>query len=311
MQNLHELPKLRDSLSYLYIEHAVIERRDNGLLVLQETGRTPVPVANLCVLLLGPGTSMTHAAISVCAENGCSIVWCGQDGTHYYAQGAGETRKAHHLIHQAKMVSDPVKRTQVVKKMYEKRFGHKLDSELSIDQVRGLEGVRMRNAYQQASKTFGVEWHGRNYDRKKWGNSDPVNRAISAANAVLYGVCHAGIVSGGYSPGLGFLHTGWKLSFVYDIADLYKTELSIPVAFETTAEDQSNISSRSRQACRERIRETKLLHRILPDIDELLEVKTPENGREYTDDDFSLADYWWQPHINTQVKEVEHGRYDT
>ena len=145
MKNLHELPKLRDSLSYLYIEHAVIERRDNGLLVLQETGQTPVPVANLCVLLLGPGTSMTHAAIAVCAENGCSIIWCGQDVTHYYAQGAGETRKSYHLLHQAKMVSDPVKRTHVVKKMYEKRFGHRLDPELSIDQVRGLEGARMRN----------------------------------------------------------------------------------------------------------------------------------------------------------------------
>ncbi|MEA3327045.1 MAG: type I-E CRISPR-associated endonuclease Cas1e [Chloroflexota bacterium] len=304
MQNLHELPKLRDSLSYLYIEHAVIERRDNALLVLQETGRTPVPVANLCVLLLGPGTSMTHAAVSVCGGNGCSIVWCGQDGTHFYAQGTGETRKSRHLLHQAKMVSDPVKRTNVVKKMYEKRFGHKLDPDLSIDQVRGLEGSRMRTAYQLASKAFGVEWHGRNYDRKNWHNSDPINRAISAANAVLYGVCHAGIVSGGYSPGLGFLHTGWQLSFVYDIADLYKTELSIPVAFETAAEDKLNISSRTRQACRERIRETRLLHRILPDIDELLDVKTPEDGIEFTSDDFSLSDYWWQPQINSQVEDV-------
>lgn len=302
MQNLHELPKLRDSLSYLYVEHAVIERRDGALLVLQETGRTPVPVANLCVLLLGPGTSMTHAAIDVCAENGCSVVWCGQEGCLFYAQGMGETKRAYHLLKQAALVSDPQKRVQVVKRMYEKRFGHVLNPDWSIDQVRGLEGVRMRTAYQEASKFYGVEWKGRNYDRKKWGNADAINRAISTANATLYGICHAGIVSGGYSPGLGFLHTGWQLSFVYDIADLYKTEITIPLAFEIVAEDDSNVSTRTRQACRERFLEVKLLKRILPDIDELLKIQERnEKGVEYEDDEFSLADYWWQPKIHTDV----------
>lgn len=301
--NYHELPKLRDSLSYLYIEHAIIERQDSALLVLQETGRTTVPVANLCVLLLGPGTSMTHAAIDVCSENGCSIVWCGQDSCLFYAQGTGETKRAYHLIKQAALVSDPQKRVKVVKRMYEKRFGYALEPEWSIDQVRGLEGVRMRTAYQEASKFYGVKWNGRNYDRKQWDNADAINRAISAANAILYGICHAAIVSGGYSPGLGFLHTGWQLSFVYDIADLYKTEITIPLAFEVVAEDESNVSTRTRQACRERFQETKLLHQILPDIDELLSIEQDkENQIEYEDDDFSLADYWWQPELRTDVE---------
>jgi len=268
-------------------------------------------VANLCALLLGPGTSITHAAVGVCAENGCSIVWCGQDGTHYYAQGGGETRKAWHLLHQAKMVSDPVLRTQVVKKMYEQRFGIKLDPMLTIEQVRGMEGARVRNAYREASASYGVDWQGRKYDRTNWQKADPINRAISAANAVLYGVCHAGIVSGGYSAGMGFLHTGWQLSFVYDIADLYKTEITIPVAFQTTAEGETNISNRTRAACRERIRETKLLTRILPDIDALLAFEEKEDETEFEDDAFDPADYWWQP-VGAQVVEgVTDDYYDT
>jgi CRISP-associated protein Cas1 len=289
--DLHALPKLRDSLSYLYIEHAVLERKDSALLVLQETGRTVVPVANICVVLLGPGTSVTHAAIDVMTENGCSIVWTGQDGFLFYAQGMGETHKSFHLIRQAEMVSDPMKRLGVVRRMYEKRFGRVLEPELTIEQLRGMEGVRVRTAYAEASKQFGVEWNGRNYDLKDWRKADPVNRALSAANAVLNGVCHAAIISGGYSPGLGFLHTGWQLSFVYDVADLYKAELTIPIAFQMAAEHPTKVDTHTRLTCRERFREVKLLDRILPDIDMLLQIKSGEENAA----DLPIAASWWQP----------------
>jgi len=294
MQDLHQLPKLRDSLSYLYIEHAVIERDDSALLVMQETGKTTVPIANLCVLLLGPGTSITHAAVDLLAESGTSIVWVGQDGNKFYAQGFGETRSSQHLIHQAKLSSNPEERLKVVIRMYEFRFGHKLDPDLSIDQIRGYEGVRVRNAYYDASRKYNVAWHGRNYDRTKWEQADPINRAISAANALLNGLCHAAIVSGGYSPGLGFLHTGLQLSFVYDIADLYKADYSIPAAFFVTSQGEGNIESRTREYCREFYRQEKLLKRILPDIDTLLET---EDRSEYNlvDEDLSLPLEWWQP----------------
>ncbi len=290
-EDLHALPKLRDSLSYLYIEHAVLERKDSALLVLQETGRTIVPVANICVILLGPGTSVTHAAVDVMAENGCSIIWTGQDGFLFYAQGMGETHKSFHLIRQAEMVSDPEKRLGVVRRMYEKRFGRVLEPNLNIEQLRGMEGVRVRTAYADASRQFGVEWNGRNYDIKDWRKADPVNRALSAANAVLNGVCHAVIVSGGYSPGLGFLHTGWQLSFVYDIADLYKAELTIPIAFQIAAEFPTMVDTQTRITCRDRFREVKLLERILTDIDVLLQIKTNDENAI----DLSIAASWWQP----------------
>lgn len=293
MQDLHLLPKLRDSLSYLYVEHAVLEKRDGALLVLQETGKTAVPVANLCLLMLGPGTSLTHAAVKILAENGCSIVWTGEDMQHFYAQGLGETRRAYHLLRQAELASDPQKRLQVVIRMYEMRFEHTLAPDLTLEQIRGMEGVRVRTAYSNASRRYQVAWHGRIYDRSDWNNADPINRALSAANAVLNGICHAAIVSGGYSPALGFLHTGKQLSFVYDVADLYKARLTIPIAFETISEGVEEVEKRARMACRERFREEKLLQQILPDIDSLLQV-APENDFP-SDDDPALPEPWWQP----------------
>jgi len=272
MRDLHELPKLRDSLTYLYLEHARIEQKYKAVELVDEDGRTMIPAAALTVLMLGPGTSITHAAVKALADNGCLIVWCGEDATRCYAQGGGETRKAYHLLQQAELVSDPRKRYQVVLRMYRYRFDEQLDPGLSLPQIRGLEGVRVREAYAKASREYGVEWHGRRYDRKKWAGGDPINRALSAANALLNGLCHAAIVSGGYSPALGFIHTGKQLSFVYDIADLYKVDVTIPVAFSVVAESEQKVEPRVREACREAFKEHRLLSRILPDIDLLLDI---------------------------------------
>lgn len=302
MQDLHQLPKLRDSLSYLYVEHAVIERQDGAVLFLQETGRTAVPAASLSLLLLGPGTSVTHAAIGLLAESGCSILWIGEDMQKFYAQGLGETRRAYHLLRQAEMVSDSDKRMKVVIKMYAMRFGYELPTDLSLEQIRGMEGARVRTAYAELSRKFGISWQGRRYDRGSWSNTDPVNRALSAANAVLNGICHAAIVSGGYSPALGFLHTGKQLSFVYDIADLYKTEITVPIAFQIAAEGPHDIETRARTACRETFREQKLLERILPDIDRLLDIS--EKDEWAGDSDPACPEPWWQPVDIAQEEET-------
>ncbi|MFQ5421831.1 MAG: type I-E CRISPR-associated endonuclease Cas1e [Anaerolineae bacterium] len=278
MQDLHELPKLRDSLSYLYVEHAILDKKQQAVEFIKEDGRTLIPIANLSVLMLGPGTSITHAAVKTLAASGCAVLWTGEDATRFYAQGMGETRKAQRLLHQAALVSSPDKRKQVVINMYRHRFNYQLPPDLTLPQIRGMEGVRVRQAYAQASKKYDVPWHGRKYKRGNWGSADPINRALSAANALLNGLCHAAIVSGGYSPGLGFIHTGKQLSFVYDIADLYKAEITIPVAFAITAESEEKVESRVRAACRQKFKEVKLLHRVLPDIDALLtlpETETP------------------------------------
>lgn len=293
MIDLHELPKMRDSMSFLYVEKAIVERKDSAVEFISEAGRVDVPAANLCALMLGPGTKISYAAIAILAECGCSIVWTGTQGNRFYAQGLGETRKAYHLLRQAELVSDPEKRTEVVLRMYRKRFKEQLDPDLSLPQIRGLEGVRMRETYSYYAAYYGVKWEGRRYDRNQWDMSDPINRALSAANALLNSLCHAAIVSGGYSAALGFVHTGKQLSFVYDVADLYKTELTIPLAFEITARYAGKPDAYIRPACREKFHEAKLLARILPDIDDLLQVGAePEAAESFENDPALPADLW-------------------
>jgi CRISPR-associated protein Cas1 len=297
MRDLHELPKLRDGLSYLYVEHGRVEQKQKAVEFVDEQGGcTMVPAAALAALLLGPGTSVTHAAVKALADNGCLVVWVGEDGTRCYAQGGGETRKAYHLLQQAELACDPDKRLQVVMRMYRRRFGEQLQPGLNLLQIRGLEGQRVRQAYARASQEYGVPWHGRRYDRSSWNSGDPPNRALSAANALLNGLCHAAIVSGGYSPALGFIHTGKQLSFVYDVADLYKVDVTIPLAFRLVAESTDNLHARVRQACREAFRESHLLKRILPDIQNLLDlsVEVLTAGQE-ADADPARPEPLWTP----------------
>lgn len=294
MQDLHELPKLRDSLSYLYLEHAIIDRKDASIEFIQAEGRTQVPVALLCVLMLGPGTSVSHAAIKVLAESGCLVVWTGEDATRCYAQGTGETRKGYHLLRQAELCSDPPQRLRVIRAMYQKRFPEPLAADLTLEQIRGMEGARVRSTYHRYARETGVRWDGRRYDRSNWNNADPVNRALSAGNALLNGICHAAIVSGGYSPGLGFIHTGRQTSFVYDVADLYKAEITIPLAFETVAESDAKVDSRMRTACRQKFKDVRLLECILPDIDRLLGIERDTFPEEFDPDrEVSLPGPLW------------------
>lgn len=261
-----------------------VEQESHAIALWDQSGITVVPVAALGVLMLGPGSTVTHAAVRTLVENGCSIVWLGEQGVRCYAQGTGETRSARHILRQSELLMDEAAHLEVVWRMYEYRFGYRLDEDLTLNQIRGKEGVRMRDAYAAEAERTGVTWQGRRYDQKRWDWGDPLNRALSVANSCLNGICHAAIVSGGYSTALGFIHTGRQLSFVYDIADLYKTEITIPLAFETVAESPESLESRVRLACRDRFRQTRLLSRILPDIDQLLQVPSEETEDERRSD---------------------------
>lgn len=308
MRDLHELPKLRDSVSYLYLQRGRIEQKHKAVEFVDQEGRTMIPAAALSALMLGPGTSITHAAVKALADNGCLVIWVGEDGTRCYAQGGGETRKAYHLLHQAKLATNPQQRMEVVRRMYQHRFRQKLAPGLTLQQVRGLEGQRVRQAYALASRRYGVEWHGRRYDRVRWNSGDPPNRALSLANALLNGLCHAAIVSGGYSPALGFIHTGKQRSFVYDVADLYKTEVTIPLAFGVVAESRDRIYPRVRLASREAFKAHGLLQRILPDIQNLLDLSVDvlRAGQE-ADDDPARPEPLWSPSDDLVVKEGDDG----
>jgi len=270
MKDLQALPKVRDSLTYLYVEHCRIEQDQKSISIFDQRGSVAVPCAAINLLLLGPGSTVTHAAMRALAENGCMVCWTGEGGVRLYAHSTGETRSARNLIRQAALASDPSERLRVIDRLYRMRFPEEPPPGLSLQQLRGREGLRVRAAYARASEVTGVEWRGRFYDRGDWRRSDPVNRALSTATSALYGICHAAIVATGYSPGLGFIHSGKALSFVYDIADLYKAELAIPIAFEAAREGPVGLETRVRQRCRDAFYRTKLLERIIPDIDQAL-----------------------------------------
>jgi len=216
-------------------------------------------------------------------------------GVRFYAQGMGETRVAHNLLHQARLCSIPTLRLQVVRRMYEMRFTEPLKPGLTLQQIRGKEGIRVREAYAKAGRATGIKWSGRAYQRDKWTAADPVNRALSTANSCLYGICHAAIVSAGYSPALGFIHTGKMLSFVYDIADLYKADTTIPLAFYTVAENETNLESRIRRACRDVFQSERLLKRIIPDIERALDIPVLQNEEVDFDADAAAPGGLWDP----------------
>jgi CRISPR-associated protein Cas1 len=298
MKDLHLLPKVSDSWSYLYVEHAKIEQEDKAIALHDASGMVPVPCSALTTLMLGPGTSITHAAIRALAENGCLVIWSGEEGVRFYAQGMGETRSARHLLRQAWLCSDPRLRLRVVMNMYRMRFQESLEDSLTLQQIRGMEGVRVREAYAAASRQTGIAWAGRSYKRDRWEDADPINRALSSANSALYGICHAAIISTGYSPALGFIHTGKMLSFVYDVADLYKVELTIPVAFAVVAEGVGDLEGRVRRACRDTFHAKRLLSRIVPDIERALTVEDgPVGSDEDFDADAALPGGLWDPEI--------------
>lgn len=275
LRDLHALPKLRDGWSYLYVEHCRVDQEGKAIAIHDAEGKAPVPCANLALLMLGPGVSITHAAISVLADHGCLVAWSGEEGVRFYAAGLGETRSAANMLHQARQWADQALHMQVVRRLYQMRFPESLDPALTLQQIRGMEGLRVRASYERASRETGIEWSGRSYRRDEWTMADPVNRALSTANSCLYGICHAGIVSAGFSPALGFIHTGKMLSFVYDIADLYKTELSIPIAFAQAQDTNEGLERRTRLACRDAFVASRLLERIIPDIQDALGLSSP------------------------------------
>lgn len=299
MRDLHILPRVRDSLSYVYVEHCRVDQEEMAIAIHDKDGMVPVPCASLSVLMLGPGTRITHAAIRALADNGCLVIWSGEEGVRFYAQGMGETRSSRNLLRQARLCSIPALRLRVVRRLYEMRFAETLAASLTLQQIRGMEGMRVRGAYQRASQETGVAWAGRSYQRGRWGATDAVNRALSAANSCLYGVCQAAIVSAGYSPALGFIHTGKMLSFVYDIADLYKVEMTIPVAFQTVAFVEKDLESRIRRACRDAFRAGRLMERVISDIQMALGGKEgdEEAALEDVDSDAALPGGLWDPEL--------------
>lgn len=255
----------------LFIQYGQIDVQDGAFVLIDKSGvRTHIPVGSVACILLEPGTRVSHAAVRLAALVGTLLVWVGESGVRLYASGQPGGARADRLLYQAKLALDDELRLKVVRKMYELRFGEPAPARRSVDQLRGIEGARVRATYKRLAEQHHVKWQARDYDQKDWQAADVPNRCLSAATACLYGITEAAVLAAGYAPAIGFIHTGKPLSFVYDVADVYKFETVVPLAFAIAARDPSEPERTVRIACRDLFRQSRLLERLIPGIEDML-----------------------------------------
>jgi CRISPR-associated protein Cas1 len=265
-----ELARVGDRLSFVYLERCVVHRADNAITATDTDGVTHIPSATIGTLLLGPGTRITHQAMSVLGECGAGVAWVGEHGVRFYAGGRALTRSSALVEAQATAWANRRTRLDVARAMYRLRFPDEDPSGRTRQQLLGMEGDRLKACYRAESIRTGVPWRRREYHRDDFAAGDAPNQGITAAAQCMYGIAHAVVVALGCSPGLGFVHSGHERSFVLDIADLYKTEVAIPAAFDAAVEGPEDVAARTRRALRDRINKTRLLDRCVRDIKDLL-----------------------------------------
>lgn len=276
MAGNHLLPSLKplpmkDRISMIFVQYGQIDVLDGAFVLIDKTGvRKHIPVGSVACIMLEPGTRISHAAVNLAATVGTLLVWVGESGVRLYSSGQPGGARADRLLYQAKLALDDDLRLKVVRKMYEVRFGEPAPARRSVEQLRGIEGARVRSTYKLLAQQFKVNWQARNYDRQQWDAADIPNRCLSAATSCLYGITEAAVLAAGYAPAVGFIHTGKPLSFVYDIADLYKFETVVPLAFRIAAKSPEAPEREVRLACRDLFRSDKLLGRIIPLIEDVL-----------------------------------------
>lgn len=298
---LQSLPQVKDRMTFIYLEHCKLSRDNNAVTVIDNDGIVHIPAAGISVLLLGPGTDITHRAVELIGDMGVTLIWVGEKGVRYYAGGRPLTHRSTLLIKQAEMVTNQRKHAEVVRKMYAIRFPNEDVSKLTVQQLRGREGARVRATYKEASKKWNVPWNGREYDPDDFSASDPVNQSLSAGNVCLYGLAHAVIIALGCSAGLGFVHVGHDKSFAYDIADLYKAEITIPLAFEFAATiPKDEIASVTRHRVRDSMTSAHILERMVKDIKYLLSDDENVNS---TED----VVYLWDNKLGTVKNGISYG----
>ncbi len=273
---------IKDRVSFVFLEKGRIDVRDSAFVLIDKTGvRMQIPIGKIACLMLEPGTRISHAAAALAAETGTLITWVGEGGVRLYSAGQPGGARSDRLLWQAAAAIDEKARLKVVRKMYELRFGKKAPSRRSVNQLRGIEGARVKKLYKRMAQQYGVEWRGRKYDPKNWSQGDLPNRCLSAATSCLYGVTEAAILAAGFAPAIGFIHTGKPRSFVFDIADIFKFDTVVPVAFQIAKKYPAHPASAVRHACRDKFRDERILRKLIPTIKEVLdasELPMPKPG---------------------------------
>ncbi len=262
------LPQVKDKYPFLYLERGRLEVDDSSIKWIDASNHVvPLPVATLNALLLGPGTSITHDAVRTTTAANCSICWVGEDSLLFYAAGFLPTADTRNLKRQIELATDAEQSLAVARRMFARRFP---DADLkgrTLQEMMGMEGHRVRALYQAMAEKYQVGWKGRSFTPGKFETSDLTNQVLTSSNAALYGLLCSAIHSMGYSPHIGFIHSGSPLPFVYDMADIYKEHLCIDLAFSLTRElagryDKHKVAD----AFRKRVLEMNLLEKIGTDM---------------------------------------------
>lgn len=266
------LARMSDRISFLYAERCVVNRDANSLTITDKRGVAYVPATQLAALLLGPGTKITYAAMALLGDAGVTTLWVGERGVRYYAHGRPPAKSSRMAEIHAQVVSNQRKRLDCARRMYALRFPGEDVARLSMSQLRGREGARMKRIYAAEAERTGVFWNRRSYDPNDFDSSDPINQALTAGSAALYGIAHAVVAALGFIPALGIVHTGTDRAFVYDVADLYKAEVSIPAAFDAVAAQQGSPSIEVRRRIRDQVVSHRLMPRMVRDLKALFDV---------------------------------------
>ncbi len=273
---------IKERSSILFIEKGQLDVLDGAFVLIDKNGvRLQIPVGGVACLMLEPGIRVSHAAVSLAAKAGTLLLWTGEGGVRVYASGQPGGARSDRLLYQARLALDEDTRLKVVRKMYQIRFGEVPPAKRSVEQLRGIEGARVRKMYSIIASQYGFDWNKRNYNVENWENGDLANRCLSTATSCLYGITEAAVLAAGYSPGIGFIHFGKPLSFVYDIADLFKFETVVPLAFQVAKRKPHLAEREVRYRCRDVFRQSKILQRLIPIIHEVLAAGEIEPPKQY------------------------------
>ncbi|RBQ21172.1 type I-E CRISPR-associated endonuclease Cas1 [Spongiactinospora rosea] len=265
-----ELTRMGDRISFVYLERCILHREDNAITAEDANGVTHIPSATIGTLLLGPGTRVTHQAMSVLGDSGAGVVWVGERGVRFYSGGRSLNRSSAMVEAQAVKWANRRTRLEVAREMYRMRFPGEDPAGLTRHELLGREGRRVKDCYRAQADRVGLTWNGRVYHHGDFASGDPANQAVTAAAQCMYGIAQTTVNALGCTPGLGFIHSGHELAFVLDIADLYKTEIALPIAFDVAAESPDDVGSRTRRAIRDHVNNVGLLKRCVDDIKRLI-----------------------------------------
>ena len=268
------IPQVKDKYPFVYLEHGRLEIDDSSVKWIEATGHViSIPCATVNTILLGPGTSVTHAAIKSMSESNCTVCWIGSDSLLYYATGETPTANTYNLKKQISLYSNSKKKLETARTLFSFRFPKLELKEKSLSEMMGMEGYRVKELYKKVAEKYEIPWDGRNYIPGKINLSDTTNKILTCCNVALYGILLSVVHALGFSPRIGFIHSGCPLPFVYDIADLYKPEVSIDLAFKLKKEMGGEyIKDVVADAFRERICNNNILERSVKDIGKIMGV---------------------------------------